>query len=114
LHRDLEVATLAAHDHARAAKFTTTTLGPLVADTDTARRLRETLRAYPGEADSATRAAQRLHTHCNAVLQRVARATELLGHHPADRRLQLELALELAHHLGPTIRQTQNPFAGRS
>jgi DNA-binding PucR family transcriptional regulator len=53
------------------------------------------------EADNAPRTAERLHTHRNTVLQRVARATELLGRPPGERRLALELALELAHRIGP-------------
>jgi DNA-binding PucR family transcriptional regulator len=100
-YHDLEVTVLAAQDQERAAEFVVATLGPLAADEVSAARLRETLRVYLDEAENAPRAAQRLHTHRNTVLQRVARATELLGHRPGERRLALELALELAHQLGP-------------
>jgi DNA-binding PucR family transcriptional regulator len=100
-HQDLEVTALAAHDRARAAEFVAATLGPLAEDTASAARLRETLRVFLDEADNAPRTAERLHTHRNTVLQRVARATELLGRPPGERRLALELALELAHRLGP-------------
>jgi DNA-binding PucR family transcriptional regulator len=103
LHQDLEVTALAAHDQDRAAEFVATTLGPLAADTSTAARLRETLRVFLDEAENAPRAATRLHTHRNTVLKRIARATELLGHHPGDRRLATELALELAHQIGPNV-----------
>ncbi|GAA4490616.1 PucR family transcriptional regulator [Rhodococcus olei] len=103
LYRDLEVTALAAHDHDRAAEFVAATLGPLAADTPGAGRLRETLRVFLDEAENAPRAAARLHTHRNTVLQRVARATELLGHHPGERRLAIELALELAHQIGPRV-----------
>jgi DNA-binding PucR family transcriptional regulator len=102
-HDDVEVTALAAHDHDRAAEFVTATLGPLAADTSTAARLRETLRVFLDEAENAPRAAERLHTHRNTVLQRVARATELLNRRPGERRLALELALELAHWLGPRV-----------
>ena len=102
-HQDLEVTALAAHDQARAAEFVAATLGPLAADTPNAARLRETLRVFLDEADNAPRTAERLHTHRNTVLQRVARATELLGRHPGERRLALELALELAHRIGPRV-----------
>lgn len=102
-HQDLEVTALAAHDQARAAEFVAATLGPLAADTPSAARLRETLRVFLDEADNAPRTAERLHTHRNTVLQRVARATELLGRHPGERRLALELALELAHRIGPRV-----------
>jgi DNA-binding PucR family transcriptional regulator len=100
-HQDLEVTALAAHDRARAAEFVAATLGPLAEDTASAARLRETLRVFLDEADNAPRTAERLHTHRNTVLQRVARATELLGRPPGERRLALELALELAHRIGP-------------
>jgi len=103
LFRELEVTALAARDPDRAAEFVTARLGPLAADEPGAARLRETLRVFLDEAENAPRAAERLHTHRNTVLQRVARATELLGHRPGERRLELELALELAHHLGPRM-----------
>lgn len=97
---ELEVTTLAAHDPRRALEFVAATLGPLADDTQSAARLRETLRVFLEEAENAPRAAARLHTHRNTVLQRVARATELLGHRPGDRRLAVELALELRRRLG--------------
>src|SRR5882757_7836938 len=102
-HQDLEVTALAAHDLARAAEFVAATLGPLAENTATAARLRETLRVFLDEADNAPRTAERLHTHRNTVLQRVARASELLGRPPGERRLALELALELAHRIGPRV-----------
>lgn len=91
----LEIVALASHDEQRATDFVSQTLGPLAADTTTATRLRETLRVFLDEAENAPRAAQRLHTHRNTVLQRVARAQSLLGYRPGSRRLALELALEL-------------------
>jgi DNA-binding PucR family transcriptional regulator len=103
LYHDLEVTVLAAQDHDRAAEFVATTLGPLAADTPAAARLRETLRVYLDEAENAPRAATRLHTHRNTILKRVARATDLLGYRPGDRRLAIELALELTHQLGPRV-----------
>jgi len=103
LFRDLEVTALAAQNTDRAAEFVAVTLGPLAADTSTAARLRDTLRVFLDEAENAPRTANRLHTHRNTVLQRVARATELLGYQPGERRLAMELALELAHQLGPRV-----------
>lgn len=100
-YEELEITTLAAQDEQRAAEFVAATLGPLADDTPTAARLRETLRVFLDQAENAPRAAARLHTHRNTVLQRVARATELLGHRPGDRRLAVELALELRRRLGP-------------
>lgn len=103
LYRDLEVTELAAQNLDRAAEFVAATLGRLAADTPSAARLRETLRVFLDEAENAPRAAARLHTHRNTVLQRVARATELLGHRPGERRLAIELALELAFQTGPRV-----------
>src|SRR4051795_9842190 len=99
-YRDVEVTTLVAQDPRRMTDFVRTTLGPLAGRDAAAARLRETLRIYLSEGESAPRAAQRLYTHRNTVLHRVARAEELLGHPIADRRLELALALELTHRLG--------------
>lgn len=95
LQQDVEVAFLLGGDAPRAAEFVTATLGPLAADDPMAVRLRDTLRIYLEESGNAPRAAERLHTHRNTVLKRVARAEELLGHGLRDRRLAVELALEL-------------------
>jgi DNA-binding PucR family transcriptional regulator len=111
LFRDLEVTALAAQNTDRAAEFVAATLGPLAEDTPAAARLRDTLRVFLDEADNAPRAATRLHTHRNTVLQRVARAAELLGYQPGERRLAMELALELAHQLGPRVLTAPPPGA---
>ncbi|WP_328412309.1 PucR family transcriptional regulator [Nocardia sp. NBC_00403] len=103
-YRELEVTALAAHDPRRAAEFVAATLGPLADDDPAAARLRESLRVYLEEADNAPRAAARLYTHRNTILKRVARATELLGYPPGERRLAVELALELRRHLPPPVR----------
>ena len=100
-YRELEVTALAAHDPRAASEFIAATLGPLAEDSPAAARLRETLRVYLEEADNAPRAAARLYTHRNTVLKRIARATELLGYPPGERRLAVELALELRRHLQP-------------
>lgn len=102
-YHELEVTELAAHNLDRAAEFVATTLGPLAENAASAERLRDTLRVFLDEAENAPRAAARLHTHRNTVLQRVARATELLGYQVSDRRLAVELALELAHQIGPRV-----------
>jgi DNA-binding PucR family transcriptional regulator len=100
-YRELEVTALAAHDPRAASEFIAATLGPLAEDSPGAARLRETLRVYLEEAGNAPRAAARLYTHRNTVLKRIARATELLGYAPGERRLAVELALELRRHLPP-------------
>jgi DNA-binding PucR family transcriptional regulator len=97
---ELEISALAAQDRRRANDFLSSTLGRLAEDTPVANRLRETLRVFLEEAEHAPRAAARLHMHRNTVLQRVARATEMLGFRPGERRLAVELALELRRRLG--------------
>jgi DNA-binding PucR family transcriptional regulator len=97
---ELEVTALVAHDQQRAIDFVTATLGRLAEDTPSAARLRETLRVFLEEAENAPRTAARLHTHRNTILQRVTRATELLGYAPGEKRLAVELALELRRRLG--------------
>ncbi|WP_329157916.1 helix-turn-helix domain-containing protein [Streptomyces sp. NBC_01717] len=99
-YRELQVTVLAAQDPLLAAEFVATTLGPLAEEEPTAARLRETLRVYLEEAENAPRAATRLFTHRNTVLKRISRATELLGYQPGERRLAVELALELRRRLG--------------
>jgi DNA-binding PucR family transcriptional regulator len=92
---------LVARDAEQAAEFVTSVLGPLAASDPACARLRETLRAYLEEGGHGPRAARRLNTHRNTVLQRVHRAEEILGYSVDERRLALSLALELAHRLGP-------------
>jgi DNA-binding PucR family transcriptional regulator len=76
-------------------------LGPLGADTDDARRLRETLEAF-FEANSNFRAtAARLGIHHNTVRYRLEQIERLLDRPIGQQRLHLELALHLAGRLGP-------------
>jgi DNA-binding PucR family transcriptional regulator len=66
--------------------------------------LRETLRVYVREGLSASRAARALFTHRNTVLNRVARAQELLPVPLAQHGLEVGLALEIVRWLGPRPR----------
>jgi DNA-binding PucR family transcriptional regulator len=111
-YREVEVVALAAHDRAHTTAFVASTLGPLAADNAQAARLRETLRAYLHDGSRAPRTAQRLNTHRNTILHRIARAEELLGRPVEEHRLELALALELAHWLGvrpATRRERSHP-----
>jgi DNA-binding PucR family transcriptional regulator len=96
-YEDVQLVALTAGDEERASEFVTRTLGGLeTAGPD----LRETLRVYIREGFSASRAARVLYTHRNTVLNRLARAQELLPA-PLERRgLQVGLALEIVHWLG--------------
>ena len=100
-HREVEVVALAGQDEEQVAEFVSSVLGPLaVAGDATATRLRETVRIYLEEGEHGPRTAERLNTHRNTVLHRVARAEELLGHPIGERRLAVALALELAARMG--------------
>ncbi|TSD94250.1 PucR family transcriptional regulator [Skermania sp. ID1734] len=100
---DVEPIVPAARDEPAAARFVAGTLGAIAHDDERGERLRATLRIYLAEAENASVAAERLHTHRNTILQRVGKATELLGYPPGNRRLAVMLALDLAHFVGPRM-----------
>ena len=85
----------------RARRFVCDELGALGADDDTCDRLRATLLAYLDEQGSPLHAARRLGIHVNTVHNRVRRCEELLGHSTRERRLELEVALQIVSLLGP-------------
>lgn len=97
-YEDVQLVALTAADEARAADFVARTLGELATAPD---ELRETLRVYLREGSSASRAARALFTHRNTVLNRLARARELLPAPLDGRGLPVALALEVVHWLGP-------------
>ncbi|WP_030326238.1 PucR family transcriptional regulator [Streptomyces sp. NRRL B-3229] len=99
-YHEMEVVALAGHDEEQTSEFITSTLGPLSGTDPAVATLRATLRVYLNEGGNAPRTAERLHTHRNTVLHRVARAEAMLGYPPAERRLAVSLALELLHRLG--------------
>lgn len=98
-YEDVQLVALSAQDEARAAEFVARTLGELASAEE---ELRETLRVYIREQFSASRAARALFAHRNTVLNRLARARELLPAPLEQRGLQVGLALEIVHWLGPT------------
>lgn len=83
-----------------ARRFVEAELGPLVDDSDTARRLAATLEIYLQEESSCVRAARRLGVHQNTVAYRVRRAEQLLEHRVADRQLELRTALRIHRLIG--------------
>lgn len=96
-YEDVQLVALTAADDAGAADFVARTLGELAT---AGPELRETLRVYLREGSSASRAARALFTHRNTVLNRLARARELLPAPLDGRGLQVGLALEIVHWLG--------------
>lgn len=97
-YEDVQLVALTAADEARAADFVARTLGELATAPE---ELRETLRVYLREGSSASRAARALYTHRNTVLNRLAKARELLPAPLDGRGLPVALALEIEHWLGP-------------
>lgn len=96
-YEDVRVAVLASHDQEAAALFVTDTLGALVSAEPV---IRETLRVFLQEGASTSRAAARLYTHRNTVLNRLERAERLLPRPLEGRHLSVGLALELLRWLG--------------
>jgi DNA-binding PucR family transcriptional regulator len=95
---DVQLVVLAASDAQQAAEFVARTLGDLAtADPE----LRNTLRAYIREQFSASRTARSLFAHRNTVLGRLQRAEALLPAPLGNRGVEVGLALELVHWLGP-------------
>ena len=91
---DVRIAVLASFDEEASGQFVSDTLGELAgADAE----LRETLRVYLQEDANTARAAARLFTHRNTVLNRLERAQRLLPQPLSGRHLSVGLALELLH-----------------
>lgn len=97
-YEEVQVVALATQDRERSAAFVVRALGDLATANP---ELQETLRVYLREQWSATRAARVLFTHRNTVLNRLARAQELLPGPLDHRAVQVALALEIIHWLGP-------------
>jgi DNA-binding PucR family transcriptional regulator len=95
-YRTADLTALLTADPVEAVRFAESELGELLADDDTAGRLRATIRVYLEENLSPARAARRLGIHQNTVVYRVKQTEELLGHAIEQRRLQLEVALRLS------------------
>ncbi len=96
----VELAALCSGDAVACRTFVADRLGPLGADTEDVRRLRETLAAF-FEANSNFRAtAARLGVHHNTVRYRLEQIERLLDRPIGQQRLHLELALHLAGRLG--------------
>jgi hypothetical protein len=92
---DIEIACLATgilSSEAREA-FVRRELGDLSASEET---LRDTLRVYLKHGGDATATAELLRLHPNTVRYRVRQAEKKIGHPIATRRVQIELALEIA------------------
>lgn len=95
---DIALVHLATQNEQAARAYLGRVLGRLsTADPD----LRHTVRVYLREGLSAARAARALYTHRNTVLSRLKRAERLLPERFPTRWLEVGVALEIDHWLGP-------------
>ena len=90
---DVAVAALLTDHPAELQGWVRRVLGGLADETDTARRLRETVQVFLQTGGSFTEAAARLHLHKNTVHYRVRKAEEIRGRPLTDGRLDIEVAL---------------------
>jgi DNA-binding PucR family transcriptional regulator len=96
----LAVSSLVGSDMARAHEWIRATLGHLADDTESAERLRETLRTYFDCRSSHKATATALHVHYNTVKYRIKSAEQMLGHPISANRFDIEQALVLQSWLG--------------
>jgi DNA-binding PucR family transcriptional regulator len=107
-YRAVELEALLATDLPSARRFVARELGALNAGDDATSRLRATLQIFLEENGSNVRTGRRLSIHQNTVAYRVAKAEELLGRSVNERRLRLQVALQLAQTLG-TLSDDEQP-----
>jgi hypothetical protein len=94
---------LSASDLLRA--WVLSTLGDLAADDEHHARLRDTLLVFLQSGGSYKATGERLLLHKNTVQYRIHKAQESLGRPVADRRHDVELALQASHWLGSSVLQ---------
>ncbi|MCX6396223.1 MAG: helix-turn-helix domain-containing protein [Propionibacteriales bacterium] len=97
---EVRAAALLAVDLESTRRLVGDTLGGLAEDTESAERLRETLRVFLSTRNSFAATAQLVHLHKNTVKYRVDRAVEARGRGLDEDRLDLELALIACRWLG--------------
>lgn len=99
---DVEIACLAKGvlDHTARDAFVRRQLRDLADSDETTERLRDTLRVYLRHGADATAAGEQLNLHPNTVRYRIRQAEKKLGQSIAQRRIHIELALEIIAVLG--------------
>ncbi|MGN6132140.1 MAG: PucR family transcriptional regulator [Nocardioidaceae bacterium] len=96
-YEDVQLVALLSSDPGACEEFVAETLGELVAADDD---VLETVRTYVREQCNSSRTAERLYTHRNTVLRRLARADELLPRPLADNVVAVAAALDVLHWRG--------------
>lgn len=92
LFTDVQLVALITADTDRAAEFVKQTLGDLES---AGTELQDTVRTFVASQCNASRTAQRLYTHRNTLLRRLARADELLPRPLADSSVEVAVALDV-------------------
>ena len=96
-HEEIELVALLTHSPESADRFVTRMMGDLRTAPPV---IIEAVHAFIAEQCNATRAAERLFTHRNTILRRLARADQLLPRPLADNTLEVGAALEILHWRG--------------
>jgi sugar diacid utilization regulator len=99
---DVQLLSVCSQDAEALSRFVTSVLADLAAPSTLAHRLRTTLGAFYAANCNYRAAAARLDLHHNTVRYRLTQAEHMMGRTHDDRRLETELALHLAAHLGLT------------
>jgi hypothetical protein len=101
-YEDVAVEALASENEDDARAFVAHELQGIEDDSQTSRRIRETLAAYFAVEHNAASAAAILGVHQQTVANRLRAAEERLGYSIGARRVELELALRLRRSFGST------------
>lgn len=96
-YEDVQLVALLTTDRTASEEFVAGTLGDLAG---AGSEVVETVRTYVREQCNVTRTAERLYTHRNTVLRRLARADELLPRPLADNLVAVAAALDVLHWRG--------------
>jgi len=99
-YEDVGLTSLLLQDADAARCFVREGLGALAGPGQTEDTLRKTLTVLL-RSGGPLEAARHLHVHRNTVVQRVAKAEELIGHPLSERREQIDAALQICAVLGP-------------
>jgi hypothetical protein len=97
------ITSLLANDIDSTTAWVAEVLGPLARDTDNMQVLRETLRVFFVTGESYTETAARMQLHRNTVKYRVTKALRERRAAVSSNRLDLAVALNVCHFLGPAV-----------
>ncbi|GAA3212604.1 PucR family transcriptional regulator [Streptomyces thermocoprophilus] len=97
------MVSLLAKDMDSTGQWVREVLGPLARDDDNAAELRRTLHVFFTTGENYGKTAELLNVHRNTVKYRVSKVFDPPGIIPAHNRMDIALALQICHFLGPTV-----------